>query len=145
VSDGDLFAGGVIDGENAEVLHERAAAPDVEHLDAEADGEDGLVEIVRVLKEELVDVFAREIGWCGLGYGVLAVFLGIDIGGGAGEKDGLAGVDEIGDLDGRGGGGGFYGLAAAALDGCGVLGPGTLVVVGVGAGGEGDGDAGLHC
>ena len=62
-------AGGVIDGQEAEVLDEGSAAPDVEDLDAEADGEDGLVEVVGVLEEEFVDVFAgdgrrgRTRGW----------------------------------------------------------------------------------
>ena len=116
VGDGDLAAGGVIDGKDGEVLHQRAAAPDVEDLDAEADGEDRLVEIVRVLKEKLIDVFARGVGGGALGDGVLTVFVRVDVGGTAGEKNGLAGVDQVGDRDGCGVERNLDGLAAAALD-----------------------------
>jgi hypothetical protein len=70
--------------------------------------------------------------------------LGIDVGGGAGEEDGLARVDEVGDLDGRGVEGDFDGLAAATLDGCGILGPGTVVIVWIGACGLRYRDAWLH-
>ena len=55
MGDSDGFARGVVDGQNAEILHESAATPNIEYLDAEADGEDGFVEVVGVLKEELVD------------------------------------------------------------------------------------------
>ena len=85
VGDGDGFAGGVVDGDGGEVLEEGAAAPDVEGLEAEADGEDGLVEVVGVLEEEFVDVFAGGVGGGALGDGVVAVFLRVDVGGGAGE------------------------------------------------------------
>jgi hypothetical protein len=131
----------VVDGKDAEVLNEGAAAPDVEDLDAEADGEDGLVEVVRVLKEELIDVFARVVGGGGLGVGVLAILVGVDIGWTAGEEHGLAGVDELDDLNWRGEERDFNGLTATAFDGGGVLGPGALVVGDVGAGGDGYGDA----
>jgi hypothetical protein len=144
VGDGDFAAGGVIDRENVEVLNQRAAAPDVEDLDAEADGEDGLVEVVRVLKEELIDVFAGVVGGGALGDGFLAVLVGIDVGGTAGEEDGLAGVDEVGDFDWGGEKGDLNGLAATALDTRSVLRPGALVVGDIGAGGGGNGDARLH-
>ncbi len=137
VGDGDFAAGGVIDREWAEVLNEGATAPDVEELDAEADGEDGFVEVVGVLEEEFIDVFARVVGGGALGDGILAVFVGVDVGGAAGEEDGLAGVDEVRNGDGCGEERDLDWLAAATLDtGC-VLRPGALVVGDVGAGGMG--------
>jgi hypothetical protein len=93
---GDFAACGVIDGEWGQVLNQRASTPDVEDLDAEADGEDGLVEIVGVLEEELIDVFAGAVGGGALGDRILAVFLRVYVGWAAGKKDGLAGVNEIG-------------------------------------------------
>ena len=77
-------------------MNQRAPAPDVEDLDAEADGEDGLVEIVGVLEEELIDVFARAVGGSALGDRILAVFLRVYVSWTAREKDGLAGVNEVG-------------------------------------------------
>jgi hypothetical protein len=47
---GDFATRDMVDGEWGEVLNQRASAPDVEDLDAEADGKDGLVEIVGVLE-----------------------------------------------------------------------------------------------
>ncbi len=76
----------MIYGEDGEILHECAAAPYVEDLDAEADGEDGLVEVVCILEEELIDVFAGRVGGGALGNWVLAVLLGIDVGGAAGRR-----------------------------------------------------------
>jgi len=144
VGDGYGFACGVVDGHGGEVLDEGSAAPDVEGLQAEADGEDGLVEVMGVLNEELVYIFAGGVGGAALGDGVLAVLLGVDVGGAAGEEDGLAGVDEVGCFGGGGGEGDRDWLAAAALDGGSVLGPGLTVVFEVGAGGDGDGYAGFH-
>jgi hypothetical protein len=142
---GDGYAAGaVVDGEDVEVLNEGAAAPDVEGLGSEADAEEGLVEVVGVLDEEFVDVFAGVVGR-GAGFdGFLTVFVGVEVGSTAGEEDGVAGIDEV--CGGGGGGeeGDLDGDAAGALDGGGVGGPGALVVVGVGAGGDGDGYAGLH-
>jgi len=144
VGDGYGFARGVVDREDVEVLDESAAAPDVEGLEAEADGKDRFVEIVGVLNEKFVDIFPGGVGGAALGDGVLAVFLGVDVGGAAGEEDGLAGVDEVGDLGGSGFEGDFDGLASATLDGGGVGWPRALVVGGVGAGGDRNGYAGLH-
>jgi hypothetical protein len=144
VGDGDAAAGGVVDGEDTEVLNESTAAPDVENLDAEADGEDGLVEIVGVLEEELIDVLARVVRGGGFGDGFVAVFVGIDVGGATGEENGLAGVNEIGNSGWGSSEGDLDGLAAASFDGRSVLRPGALVIGDVGAGGDGDGDARLH-
>ena len=144
VGDGDFAAGGVIDGERSEILHEGAAAPGVEDLNAKADGEERLVEIVRVLEEELVDVFAGGVGGGALGDGIVAVLVGVHVGRTAGEKNSLTGIDEVNGLDRGGVERDCDGLAAAALDTGGVLGPGALVVLGVGAGGLGDRDARLH-
>jgi hypothetical protein len=124
------------------VLKQGSAAPDVEHLGAEADGEDGLAEVVSVLEEELVDVFAGGVGGVALLDGLLAVLLGVDVGGAAGEEDAVAGGDELGGGCGRDIEWDLDGSAAGAGDGLGVLGPGPAVVVGVGGGGERDGDAG---
>ena len=115
VGDGDAAAGGVVDGEDAEVLYQGSAAPDVEELDAEADREDGLVEVVGVLNEEFIYVFAALVGGRALGNGVLAVFVWVDVRRAAGKEDGLAGVDEICDLRGGRDEGDFDGLAAATV------------------------------
>jgi len=112
VGDGYAAAGGVVDGHRGQVLDEGSAAPDVEGLDAEADGKDRLVEVVGVLDEELVYVFAGVVGGGTLGDGVLAVLVGVDVGGAAGEEDRLAGVDEIGDLGGGAGEGDLDGIAS---------------------------------
>jgi hypothetical protein len=135
VGDGDFATGGVVDGKDGEVLDQGAAAPDVKDLDAEADGEDRFVEVVGVLEEELIDVFARGVGGGTLGDGVLAVLVGVDVGGAAGEENGLAGIDEVGDRDWGGVEGDLDGLASAAFDSDCVLRPGALVVGGIVAGG----------
>lgn len=80
VSDGNLAAGGVINREDVEILQQGAAAPDIENLNAEADGEDRFVEIVRVLQQKFIDVFARVVRRSALGDRVLAVLMGIDVG-----------------------------------------------------------------
>lgn len=134
----------MVDRHRDEMLDEGSAAPDVEGLGAEADGEDGFVEVVGVLDEEFIDVFAGGVGGAALRDGVLAVFLGVYVGGTAGEEDALAGVDEVSGFAGGGVEGDFDGFAAGAGDGFGVLGPGFAVVFEIGAGGDGDGYAGLH-
>ena len=116
VGDGDAFSSGVIHRDRAQVLHQRAAAPGVENLDTKADGEERLVEVVRVLKEKLVDVLAGGVGWGAFGDGVVAVFVRVDVRGTAGEKDGLTGVDELDGLDGGEVEGDGNRFASAALD-----------------------------
>ena len=116
-------AGGVVYGKAGEVLDQGAAAPDVQDLDAEADGEDRFVEVVGILEEELIDIFARRIGGGALGDGVLAVFVGVDVGGTAWQQNGLAGVDQVGDPDWAGVEGDLNRLTSAALDTSGVLRP----------------------
>jgi len=143
VGDGYGSAGLVIDGHGHEVLDDGAAAPDVEHLGAEADGEDGFAHVVGVLEEELVDVFAGLVGGRTLFDWLLAVFLRVDVGGAAGQEDALAVGDEAGGGGGRIAERDLDGLAATALDGGGVLLPGAAAVLEVGGGGDGDGDAGL--
>jgi len=144
VGDGDSGAGGVVDGHGHEVLDQRSTAPDIEHLRAEADGEDGLMQVVRVLQEELVDVFPGGVGGIGFGLGELAVLLRVDVGGRAGEQDGLAGGDEFGCRGGWVGERDFDGSAAGLGDRGGVLRPGLAIVFVVGGGGDRDGDAGRH-
>jgi hypothetical protein len=144
VGDGYGTSGRVVDRHGDEVLDEGSAAPDVEGLGAETDGQDGFVEVVGVLDEEFVDVFAGWVGGAGLRGGVLAVFLGVYVGGAAGEEDGVAGVDEVGGLAWGGVEGDCNGFAAGAGDGFSVLRPGFAVVFEVGAGGDGDGYAGFH-
>jgi hypothetical protein len=137
-------SGRVVDRHGDEVLDEGSAAPDVEGLGAETDGKDGFAEVVGVLDQEFVYVFAGGVGGAGLGGGVLAVFLGVYVGGAAGEKDGVAGVDEVGGLAGSGVERDCNGFATGAGDGFSVLRPGFAVVFEVGAGGDGDGYAGFH-
>ncbi len=137
-------AGGVVDWEDREILHQGASAPDVEELEAEADCEDGFIEVVGILDEEFVHILPGSVGGRALRNRFLAVFLRVDVGGASWEEDGLAGVDEIGDGDGGGIDGNFNREAAASLNGCGVLRPGALVVGEVSARRDGNGDAGLH-
>jgi hypothetical protein len=144
VSDGDAAACGMIDREDAQILDQGSSAPDVEELEAEADGQDGLVEIVSVLDEKLVYVFPGVIGRSALRDGLLAVFMGVDVGGASRKKDGLAGVDEVGYRSGGGVEGDFNGVATGSLDGSRILGPGSMVIGEIGAGGRGDGYSGLH-
>jgi hypothetical protein len=116
VGDGDLASSGVVDGKNSKVLNQRAAAPYVEYLDTEADGEDGFVEVVRVLEEEFVDILTKVVGRGTLGDGVLTVLMGVHVGRAAGEEDGLTGIDKPDRLDRRGVERNFDGLAATAPD-----------------------------
>jgi hypothetical protein len=139
----DGSAGCVVDRHGREVLDQGAAAPDVEHLGSETDGEDRFAHVVGVLEEEFVDVLAGQVGGIGFGLGFGAVFLRVYVGSGAGEEDSLAVGDELGcfrrlliQWD-------FYGFCAAPLDCSGVVLPGAAVVLEVGAGGDGDGDAGF--
>jgi hypothetical protein len=96
---------------------------------------------MRVLEKQLVYILARGVGRGALGDRVLTVFVGIDVRGTAGEKDGLAGVDQVRDRDRGGAEWDLDGLAAAAFHGYGVLRPGALVVGEIGAGGLRDRDA----
>lgn len=72
-----------------DVLNQGASAPGIEALQTLADGEDGLVEIEGVLEEELVDGSARCVSGRGFGLPGGAVFLGVDVGGAAWEKNSL--------------------------------------------------------
>ncbi len=112
VGDGDGWAGRVVDGEDAEVLVEGAAAPGVDGLKAEADAEDRFAESLRVFEKEEVGGFAGGIGRGGGGVGLLPVAAGIDVGGRAGEEDGGAGLSEGLLLRGGGGEGDLDGEAA---------------------------------
>jgi hypothetical protein len=85
VSHGDGAAGRVIDWKGREILNQGASTPNVQRLRSEADGEEGLVEVVGILDEELVNIFAGRIGRIALRNGVLTVFVRIDIGRRAGE------------------------------------------------------------
>jgi hypothetical protein len=116
VGDGDAAASRMVDREDAQVLQECAATPDIQRLDAEADAKDRFVEVVGVLKEEFVNIFARVVRSGALGDGVLAIFVWVDIGWAAREKDGPAGVNEVGDFGGGGFERDFDGFAAAALN-----------------------------
>ena len=73
-----------------DVLDQRAVAPDVEGLDALADGEDGFVEVEGVLDEELVDGGAVGVWGRAVGVAGFAVFLGVDVGWAAGEENALS-------------------------------------------------------
>jgi hypothetical protein len=141
---GYASSGGVVYGKDCEILHQGPPAPHIEELEAEADGEDGFIEVVGVLDEEFVDILPGVVGWRALGDCVLCVLLRIDIGGAAGEQDSLAGIDEVGDLRWGGSKGNFHGSSSAALYGDGILRPGSLVIGEVCACGDGDRDAGFH-
>jgi hypothetical protein len=144
VSDGDAAAGRMIDWEDAQILDQGSSAPDIEELEAEADGQDGLVEIVGVLDEKLIYVFPGVIGRSAFRDGLLAVFMGVDVGWASGKEGGLAGVDEVGYLGGSGVDGDFDGVATGPLDSSRILGPGPLVIGKIVASGRGNGYSGLH-
>jgi hypothetical protein len=97
-----------------------------------------------VLNEKLVYVFTGVIGRSALRDGLLAVFMGVDIGGASGKENSLAGVDEVGYLGGSGVQGDFDGVAAGSLDSSRILGPGPIVVGEIDAGGRRDSYSGLH-
>jgi hypothetical protein len=141
---GHSLSGGMVDGHGGEVLHESSSAPDIERLEAEADGKNRLVEVVGVLNKEFVHVFPGGIGWGALGNGLLAVLLGVYVSRAAWEQDRLAGVDEVCDLGGGGLEGNLYGFASRFGYGFGIAGPGSAVVVEVRAGGDGNGYARFH-
>ena len=142
--DRNRAACGVVHRDRRQVLYQRSATPHVHRLGSEADGEERLVKVVRVLDQEFVDVLARRVGGIALRDGLVAVLVRIDVGGRAGKQDALTGVDQVG--------GGARGgvernldrLAPGTADGLGVLGPGAGVVLGIGAGGDGNGDSRLH-
>ena len=144
VSNRDFAACGVVDGKWAEVLYERSATPGVEDLDTETNGEKRLVEVVRVLKEELVDVFAGWVGRCALWDRFMAVFVRVHVSRTAGKEDCLTGVSELDGFGRRGIKRDGDWFSSTAFDTGGVLRPGTLVVFSVAASGEWDGDARLH-
>jgi hypothetical protein len=106
--------------------------------------EDRFIEVVGVLDKELVDVLAAGVCGVALGDRIVAVLVWVDIRRGAGEKDAVAGVNNVCGLAGGSIERNAYRLATGASDGFGVLGPGALVVLEIGAGGDGDCDARLH-
>jgi hypothetical protein len=141
VGDGDAAAGFVVDGERCEVLEERTAGPDVEGLEAEADGKNGLAGGSGVVEEEVVGGLARGVGAGGGGVAGLAVEGGVNVGGTAGEENAVAGGGEGEDL-GRGEGEvDRDGVAAGAGDGGGVGRGRTLVIRDVDGSSYWDGDA----
>ena len=121
-----------------DVLNQGAVEPGVKGLEALADGEDGLVEVEGVLEEEFVDGGAGIVGRGGVGAGGFAVFLGVDVGGGAGQEDALDGGEDFGDA--------LRGFMEGNDDGCGAGGDERVKVLGQGAlvvgGGVGDGGVG---
>src|ERR1035437_2151484 len=143
VGDGDGAAGLVVYGHRGEILQQGSAAPDVQHLGSEADGEDGFAHVVGILEEQFVDVLAREVGWRALFDGLLAILLGIDVGAAARQESSLAVGDELCGSRGRLPQRHRDGFPSAALDRDGVLIPRPVVVLEVGAGGNRNGDAGF--
>jgi hypothetical protein len=101
VGDGYRGACAMVDGKGCKILDEGAAAPDVEVLATKADGKDGFVEIVGVLEEQFVCIFAGVVRRRSLREGIVAVALGVNVGGASREKYGVAGTGEGGDI-GRG-------------------------------------------
>ena len=92
MSDGDVASGLVIY-VRLDVLDERAGAIHVQNLQTVADSEDWLAHVVGVLQKQFVHGVARGVGLFGLFVLWLVVFRGINVGGAAGEQDGLAGVN----------------------------------------------------
>jgi hypothetical protein len=144
MGDGNATASRMVNRQDIEVLNQGTPAPDVEELEAETDGKDWLVEIMSILNKELVHVFASIVRRRALGDGLLTVLVRVDVRWAAGKENGLAGVDQVSGLGGAGFQRDLDRLAAAALYGCGIHGPGALVVNEVSAGWDRNSDAGFH-
>ena len=125
-------------------MYERTSAPDVQGLNAITNTEDRLAIVVGLLEEEVVGIFAWEVGWGRGGVDVSAITGGVDVGRASGEADAIAGDGDAGDLSGAGREVDSNGFTAGAGDGVGITRPGALVVGGVGAGGDRNGYARLH-
>ena len=144
VGDCDGAAGGVVHGHGSEVLDEGSAAPDVERLHAEADGEQGFMQVVGVLEEQFVDGLAAGSAGADSGSGSWPYFWGLTSAPLPGSRmpwqllmrSATAAWGEV-ERD-------LHRFSAGALDRIGVLRPGALAVGEVSAVGDGDGDAGLH-
>jgi AcrR family transcriptional regulator len=126
------------------MLDEGASAPDIQGLGPEADAEERLVKVVRVLQEKFVDVLAGRVCGIALGDLLVAILLRINVGRGAGQKDAVAGSDEVGSFAGRCVQWNLDRFASGAGNSLGVLRPGCSVVLGIIAGRDGDRDARFH-
>src|ERR1035438_6579789 len=79
-------------------LVERACPPHVERLQPVADAENRLAHVVGILQQQLIGVIAKRVGGRGLRMPLGAIFLGIDIGGAAGQKYAIAALNGLRDL-----------------------------------------------
>ena len=114
MGDGYVFAGFVVDGKRSEVLDEGPAAPDVERLEAVADGEDGLGVFGGVVEEKVVGGFASGVGGGGGRVAIGAVEGWVDVSRAAREENAIATGGEGVDLGARGGEVDGDGLATGA-------------------------------
>ena len=111
-----------------QVLHQRAAAPDIERLEAIADSEQGLIQIRSILQQQLVDGFARRVGGGAIRVGFFAVFLRINIGGAAWQQHAFAGGHQLRHLRGRIAQRHFHRFTTGEFDRARILGPRSLAV-----------------
>jgi hypothetical protein len=75
MGDGNVATSGVVYRDWIQVLNQGSPTPDVQGLRSEADGEQGLIEVVSVLDEKLIDVFTSRIGRVALGNGLMPELL----------------------------------------------------------------------
>jgi hypothetical protein len=76
------------------VLNQGAVAPDIEGLGAVADGEDGLLEVEGVLKQDFIDSGTSWVGWAALRNWIFAKSSWVDIETTAGQQDALNAAKE---------------------------------------------------
>src|SRR5664279_4446155 len=79
-------------------LVKRACPPHVQRLQPVTDAEDWLAHVVGILQQQLIGVIAKGVGGRGIMMPLGAIFLGIDIGGAAGQKYAIAALNGLRDL-----------------------------------------------
>jgi hypothetical protein len=141
---GNVAASGVVYRDRIQVLNQGSPTPDVQGLRSEADGEQGLIEVVSVLDEKLIDVFTSRIGRVALGNGFMPELLRVYVCRRSRKKNALAGVDQVRGLAGSCVQRYLDRLTSGSVYGLSVLAPGSDVVFRIVTGGDGDGDSRSH-
>ncbi len=98
MGDGNAPPGTMVHRQNCEVLQQRPAAPDIQGLRSKTDAQQRLVQIVRILQQQLVHRLAGRVSGRTLGNRLLPILLGIHICTASWQQNSLAGVDQVCDL-----------------------------------------------
>ena len=91
-----LAAGAMID-RGLQILNQRAVAPDIQTLSTVADGQDRLVEVEGVLKQQLIHGGPGRVGLAALGNWIFAKSLWVNIVAAARQQDSLHPDKQLGD------------------------------------------------